>query len=293
MVLVDYDSPSSLKTFLESKNMAMQKKFGQNFLINPNARNKIAQALDVEANMTVWEVGPGLGAMSHDILQMGANLTAFEIDRGFCSILHTFFDEEYLSKTPGAKFNLVCGDVLKTWKAELQKNGQPQRFFGNLPYNVAAAIVADMISEGVRFDKAVITVQKEVALRMAAKPSTDNYSSFSVLCQWAYDVSPIIDLSGGSFWPKPNVESRAVKFIKNENFPRCKNPKHFMDMLRALFLTRRKTIKNNLTQFYSDSQLANDVLQKANINPQLRAENLSVDELLFLSDISYDLWSKK
>ena len=66
-----------------------------------------------------------------------------------------------------------------------------------------------------------------------------------------------------------------------------------MDMLRALFLTRRKTIKNNLTQFYSDSQLANDVLQKANINPQLRAENLSVDELLFLSDISYDLWSKK
>lgn len=293
MVLVDYDSPTSLKNFLAQRDMAMQKKFGQNFLINGNARKKLADSLEVENGMTVWEVGPGLGSMTHDILQRGAKVTAFEIDRGFCNILPQFFDEEYLKKTPGGSFRLVSGDVLKTWQKELEINGKPERFFGNLPYNVAAAIVSDMISHDLRFDKAVITVQKEVAMRCNAKPSTDNYSSFSVLCQWAYDVSNIIDLSGGSFWPKPNVDSRAVKFVKKENFPNCKSPEHFMNMLRSLFLTRRKTIKNNLTQFYSDGDLAFAVLEKANINPQLRAENLSVDELLALSDVSFDLWKEK
>ncbi|NLM01224.1 MAG: ribosomal RNA small subunit methyltransferase A [Treponema sp.] len=292
MLLVDYNSPTSLKNFLDDKNMSMQKKFGQNFLINSSARQKLADVLDLSPGMKVWEVGPGLGALTHEILQKGARLTAFEIDKGFCSILPTFFDSEYLSQTSGAAFNLIPGDVLKTWKDEFKKNGAPERFFANLPYNVATAIIVDMISEGLRFDKAVITVQKEVAMRMTAKPGNQNYSSFSVLCQWAYDISNVIDLSGGSFWPRPNVDSRAVKFVKKENFPRCKNDKYFMEMLRSLFLTRRKTIKNNLTQFYSNTDLAFTVLNKANINPQLRAEKLSVDELLALSDISFEIHSQ-
>lgn len=299
----DYDSPASLRSFLEQQGMAMQKKFGQNFLINPMARRRLVDALQVDDSTTVWEVGPGLGAMTDEILSRGASVTAFEIDRGFAACVSDFF-EEYHAK---GRFNLVLGDVLKTWKpyaeeeakkhegkgegAENQKKESislciPQRFFGNLPYNVAATIIADMISEGVRFPRAVVTVQKEVAQRMCATVGSKDYSSFSILCSWAYKVTPLLDLGGGSFWPRPNVDSRAVVMELKEDFPCCQNPRHFMKLLRGLFASRRKTIKNNLTVFYGMGERATEVLEKAGINPQARAEELSLETLLHLSDIS-------
>ncbi len=289
--VLEYDSPLFYKNFLESRGMAMQKKFGQNFLINPNARTKLAEALELKTGMSVWEVGPGLGCLSHEILKRGANLTAFEIDRGFCTVLTEIFSEEYQNQNGYGKFKLVCGDVLKTWKNEFKGNGSvtPDRFFGNLPYNVGSVIIADMISENVRFDKAVVTVQKEVAQRITAKPDTENYSSFSVLCQWAYNVSNVIDLSSASFWPKPNVDSRAVKFEKKDIFPSCNSPEHFLKLLRAIFMSRRKTLKNNLTNFYSDSNKAVTVLQKAGINSETRAEKLGLEEILKLSDVSWEI----
>ncbi len=280
---IDYNSPQALKTFLESRDMAMQKKFGQNFLVNASAREKLSNMLDIQEGMSVWEIGPGLGALTDGVLQRGATLTAFEIDRGFAAALHDIF-ADYENE---GKFSIVLGDVLKTWKGEAAK-GIPARLCGNLPYNIAATIIADTISDGVRFDRCVFTVQKEVALRMAARPGTSDYSSFSVLCQWAYDITPIMDLSGGSFWPKPNVDSRSVLFTKKENFPNCKSPEHFMKLQRSLFVSRRKTIKNNLSKFYSSSEKAEDVLKKAGIDVSVRAEKLDIETLLHLSDVSFD-----
>ena len=271
---IDYNSPASLKTFLEARGLAMQKKFGQNFLINGQARKKLIDSLEIEKGTTVWEIGPGLGAMTSEILDRGAELTAFEIDHGFAAALSEFFGGK-------PNFKLIEGDVLKTWKTVQDR---PARLFGNLPYNIAATIFADLICAGVRFDKAVITVQKEVAQRMNAKPGSEDYSSFSVLCQWAYDVTPLMDLGGGSFWPKPNVDSRAVKFVKKELFPQCKDAILFAKMQRALFVSRRKTVKNNLTTFLSDSNKAEAALQKAEIDPKLRAETLDIKTLLRLSD---------
>ena len=94
---IDYDSPAALKTFLDEHGMAMQKKFGQNFLVNASARKRLIDALDVEEGMTVWEVGPGLGSMTSEILDRGASVTAFEIDRGFAAILKDTFDDRKLS----------------------------------------------------------------------------------------------------------------------------------------------------------------------------------------------------
>ncbi len=280
---IDYNSPQALKAFLENRDMAMQKKFGQNFLVNASAREKLSDMLSVEEGMKVWEIGPGLGALTEGVLERGATVTAFEIDRGFALALHDIF-EDYEEKD---KFSIVLGDVLKTWKGEAEK-GIPSRLCGNLPYNIAATIIADTISAGVRFDRCVFTVQKEVALRMAAKPGTSDYSSFSVLCQWAYDITPIMDLSGGSFWPRPNVDSRSVLFTRKENFPNCKSPEHFMKIQRSLFVSRRKTIKNNLSKFYSSSEKAEEILEKAGIDASVRAEKLGIETLLHLSDISYD-----
>nr|WP_191018109.1 16S rRNA (adenine(1518)-N(6)/adenine(1519)-N(6))-dimethyltransferase RsmA [Treponema zioleckii] len=277
----DYNSPIALKTFLDENGMAMQKKFGQNFLVNQDARKKIIDFLDVSENTSVWEVGPGLGSMTDEILQRGAKLTCFEIDHGFARFVREFF-EDYSEK---GKFNLVEGDVLKTWKNYFDEQGVPNRFFGNLPYNVAATIIADTINEGVRFEKAVVTIQKEVALRMAAKPGSENYSSFSVLCQWAYDLKTVTDLAGGNFWPVPNVASRAVLMTKKEAFPCCKEPSLFMKMIRQLFSSRRKTVRNNLLPMAGGGEKVDEILLKAGIAPTERAENLSVEKLLLLSDV--------
>lgn len=275
----DYNSPLALKAFLDDNGMAMQKKFGQNFLVNADARKKIIDSLDIDENSVVWEVGPGLGSMTDEILGRGAKLTAFEIDHGFARLVRQFF-QNYSEK---GKFELVEGDVLKTWKKYSDEHGVAQRFFGNLPYNVAATIIADTINEGVRFDKAVVTIQKEVAQRMTAKEGTENYSSFSVLCQWAYNVKNIVDLAGGNFWPVPNVASRAVLMTKREDFPRCKNPKLFMKMLRQLFSSRRKTVRNNMLAL-AGGEKTDAALECAGIKGSVRAEDLSVDLLLKLSD---------
>ncbi len=286
--LPDYDSPLALKAFLDEYDMAMQKKYGQNFLVNRSIRERLVDSMELQSGSTVWEIGPGLGSMTDEILRRRVQLTAFEIDRGFCGVLRDIFSEY---KT----FFLVEGDVLKKWKAVTETNGIPSRLFGNLPYNIAAAIIGDMISDGIRFDMVVVTVQKEVAQRMAAKPGTDDYSSFSVFCQWAYDVSTIMDLSGGCFWPKPNVTSRAVKMTPKAVWPGCASPAIFMSLLRGLFSSRRKTVRNNFLAWYTASGCAPEgtdldavtrkMLLDAGIDPGIRAEELALPDFLKLSDV--------
>jgi len=285
-VLPDYDSPLALKAFLDEYGMAMQKKFGQNFLVNRSSRERLVDALDIGEGTTVWEVGPGLGAMTDEILSRKARLVAFEIDRGFCGVLRDIFQDH--------DFTLVEGDVLKNWKPAVEQYGVPSRLFGNLPYNIAAAIIGDMIAEGIRFDTVVITVQKEVAQRMAAKPGTEDYSSFSVFCQWAYNVTTVMDLAGGCFWPKPNVTSRAVKMTKKDDWPRCCSPEIFMSLLRGLFSSRRKTVRNNFLAWLNASgyipegadadAISRKMLADAGIDPGIRAEELALADFLRLSD---------
>lgn len=278
----DYNSPAELKKILDENGFSMQKKFGQNFLINTAARTKLIDALDIQKGTSVWEVGPGLGAMTSELLERGANLTVFEIDRGFISLISQFFK----SYSQQDSFRIIEGDVIKNWYGQTQNGTMlPQRFFGNLPYNIAATIIADTIEKGIRFDRCVFTVQKEVAVRMAAKPGEDDYSSLSVLCNWAYDVKNLMDLSGSNFWPKPNVDSRAVVFNRKEDFPRCKDPKLFIKMQRALFSLRRKTVRNNLQGFLKNKEKTLLYLEKAGIDPMLRAEVLTIDQMLLLSDV--------
>lgn len=281
----DYNSPSALKDFMEKSGMAMQKKFGQNFLVNEQARIKLIDALDIEEGTKVWEVGPGLGSMTSEILKRGADLTVFEIDRGFINFLHSFF-ADYEEK---GRFRIIEGDVLKNWQKAVSEYGEPERFFGNLPYNIAATLIADTIEKGVRFERAVFTVQKEVALRACAKCGSEDYSSFSLLCQWAYDLTPLMELSGGCFWPRPNVDSKAFAMQKKEVFPGCKDPSMFVKVQRALFSSRRKNVRNNLTNFLRNGDMAENALKSAGIESSLRAEVLPAEKILLLSDILTDI----
>ena len=278
----DYNSPSELKSFLDEHGFAMQKKFGQNFMINGDARKKIVDVLDPKEGELIWEVGPGLGCMTEEIMLRGAVLNAFEIDKGFIGLLHGFFEEQ----EKRGQFSITEGDVLKTWKKKLQESDKkPLKLFGNLPYNIAATFIADTITEGLLFEKCVFTVQKEVTERIAAAPGTENYSAFSVLCQWQYDVKKGIVLSSANFWPRPNVASQAVSLIKKEIPVECSDNKLFVKVVHALFAARRKTLLNNIKPLLLKGMDADEIFEKAEISRSERAENLTVDQFARITDV--------
>jgi len=273
---INYNSASCLRAFLEKEGLGMRKKFGQNFLINPSVRQALVDALGSRSGDRVWEVGPGLGAMTSLLLEKGFSVKAFEIDPGFIGVLKKIFCEE-------KRFTLIEGDVMKTWSTQ-----EPSPFFlGNLPYNVGAALLADLIEKGRLFTRMVVTVQKEVALRMAACAGTGDYSSFSVLCQSAYKVKPLMLIRPSSFYPKPNVDSMGVLL---ESRPPLSYPDVFYPLVRSLFSSRRKTIKNNLASFLSSrfaksspADICAAVLAENSLSGNERAENLNCDGFLSLA----------
>jgi len=278
---INYNSAVALRAFLDQEGLGMQKKFGQNFLINPETRKILVQALDAQSGDEVWEIGPGLGAMTALLLETGLKVKAFEIDLGFIRVLKKVFSEN-------KNFTLVEGDIMKTWR----EHQSAPLLFGNLPYNVAAALLADLIENNRIFSRMVVTVQKEVALRMAASAGKPDYSSFSVLCASAYKIKPLMTIRPASFYPQPNVDSMVVLLEKKDapNYPAV-----FYPLVRALFASRRKTIKNNLLTFlssrYGDSlqnkstvqQFAASVLQNNSLKGAERAESLDMEAFLSLA----------
>lgn len=278
MPLLNYNSGPALRSFLESRGLSIRKQWGQNFLVNPQARRTLAGALGAEKGASVWEIGSGLGAMTAELLERGMNVTAFEIDPGYCTILEELFT--------GSCFSLIRGDVLKTWKS-----AEPSPFlFGNLPYVTAALLLGNLIEGRRLFTRMVVTVQKEVALRMTALPGSKNYSSISVLCASAYRSKVIMALKGPSFYPVPHVESAAVRFDRLPGSPYL--PAFFYPLVRSLFASRRKTTANNLEYFLSRSGIIREkerktiaaaALEKCGLCSRDRAENFPAERFLALA----------
>ena len=205
---IAYDSPTSIKQFLEAEGLAMSKRFGQNFLIDRNAREKLYAALalpelsrsqsKVSDPPSVWEIGPGIGALTSILLEHGNQVCTFEIDYGFVRILNRLFGSN-------PRFSIVEGDFLKTW-SEAASKALPDLIFGNLPYNAALGIIADLLENLSTPPRMVFTVQKEAARRIAAVPGSKDYSAFSVLCASVCTVKILYDIGASAFWPQPRIE---------------------------------------------------------------------------------------
>jgi 16S rRNA (adenine1518-N6/adenine1519-N6)-dimethyltransferase len=284
--LINYDSARELSAFLDEQGLGMRKKFGQNFLINPGAREKLLEALEITGGDAVWEIGPGLGAMTGGLLERGALVTAFEIDRGFSLILKDLFKDR-------GGFRLVEGDVLKTWKTV--KDRAPF-LLGNLPYNIGAVLLADFIEGRCFFKRMVVTLQRETANRMLASPGSKDYSSFSVLCASAYTITPLMVLRGSAFYPAPRVESQGVR-LDLRTVP-GKYPVFFHPLVRSLFASRRKTLRNNLQNFILSGIINRDIpgdkkkvqefcmtiFEASGIDPQGRAETLGYEDFIALAE---------
>lgn len=236
-----YDSPNAIIQLLEEKGLAMSKKFGQNFLLSPDVRNRIVAIMELDKDSKVWEIGPGLGAITSVILSTGADLTAFEIDHGFCRILESeaFGNDE--------NFRLIEGDALKKWMDIYEEEGVPNIICGNLPYNVGSVCIAKLLENECHPSKMVFTLQKEVAQRLSAPYGTKLWSSFSILAQIDYDTNIAMDINNGAFFPVPKVTSSVI-YMKKLDKPLVDSSirKTFLMVIRDSFSQRRKTLRNNL-----------------------------------------------
>ncbi|ETZ18744.1 Dimethyladenosine transferase [Borrelia duttonii CR2A] len=180
---INYNSINSIKNVLKNKNIAPRKIWGQNYLINENIREKIIDALDIKKNEKIWEIGPGLGAMTATLLNKANFLTAFEIDPKYSEILNEKFGQL-------KNFKLIEGDFLKTYK---QEKTSINKIVSNLPYNIASKVISTLIEDEI-LTHMVFTVQKELAERMIAKEGNKNYSSFTILVQSHFNVIKIMDI---------------------------------------------------------------------------------------------------
>jgi 16S rRNA (adenine1518-N6/adenine1519-N6)-dimethyltransferase len=278
--VLNYNSPSDIRRTVQQLGLRLQKRWGQNFLVNRGARRQIVSLVEPGAHETVWEIGPGLGTLTVALLPEVRSLIAFEIDRGLIRYLKEAFADR-------RNFRLVEGDVLKTWQSCYRQMGPPDKIVGNLPYSSASALIGEMAENRVCAERLVFTVQRELAQRMSANPGNKNYSSFSVLCQIVYRISQRLQLKPGSFYPPPEVHSTVVVLEPNPPVSQIQHWSFFLRCLRALFRSRRKTLQNNLlaSGLVSTDRLRqmDALFEELAIDPGIRSERLSPQTLLQFS----------
>jgi 16S rRNA (adenine1518-N6/adenine1519-N6)-dimethyltransferase len=277
---MNYDSQTAILHVLHEQGIALKKRWGQNFLINRGAREKIAGLVAAAAHETVWEIGPGLGALTVLLLPAAGRLIVFEIDRG----LVRWLTQEFAGLD---RFTLCQGDVLKTWPLAFKNYGMPHTVCGNLPYNSASAIILSFIMQDFLPSRMVFTVQRELALRMAATPGSKNYSGFSVLCRSMFAVESAGELKPGSFFPQPDVVSSIIALTPNPRLRGGRERDWFFRLVKTGFASRRKTFKNNILKAPGltddERQRLLDVLGRSHSLDTLRAEELDVDLLVDLA----------
>lgn len=276
----NYNSPKAIRAFLERNGMAASRRFGQNFLIDQSMREKIIALLELPEEAAVWEIGPGLGAMTQHLIDKSSELVLFEIDKRFIQFLSQLYQDE-------PKVEIVAGDVLKSRRPVFEERGVPDGIIGNLPYNSAAAIIAELIEQACLPPKLVFTVQKEVGERMLASPGTRDYSAFSILCQSACTVSDGGNVAASCFYPQPHVTSKVVVLEPHGGLNPALLPM-VSRVSRALFSSRRKTIRNTLLKSELAAAFGQEtllhILEETGIDPQLRGEVLSVQEIHCLAE---------
>lgn len=298
----------TLSAFLREQGLAMHKDRGQNFLVNPNYRRLIASTVAPKDEEYIWEIGPGLGSLT-DLLVGRCDLRIFEIDHGFISILKQVFPE----------LPLVEGDILKTWKQAYAER-KPNKIVGNLPYTIGTTLIAQILESACCPEKMVFLLQKEAYERLAAPVGAKNYAPVSVITQYFCHITSAATLPPSAFWPEPHVDSSLVVLRPREDMPELCAPKFaskaataedatelshaalegvqsaiaqdFSALIKASFLSRRKTLRNNLLKSpwgYRGEEKIDAAITSIGQELSVRAERLSPrDFALFYNALMAD-----
>ncbi len=246
-----------------------KKRFGQNFLTDQSIVNSLIDAINPLQNQTIVEIGPGLGALTKPLLKKINHLHVVEIDRDIVS----WMQNEYAKNT----ITIHNVDALKF---EFTTLGESLRVVGNLPYNISTPILFHLLENLTHITDMHFMLQKEVVERMVAQPSTSAYGRLSVMLQYHLAMEYLITVPPEAFEPAPKVESAFVRCIPHAALPhKAKDEAHYAKVVLAAFGQRRKTLRNTLKGLLDD-----DGFVALNINPQLRAENLTVAQFVSISN---------
>jgi 16S rRNA (adenine1518-N6/adenine1519-N6)-dimethyltransferase len=257
-----------------------KKSLGQNFLVDRNILEKIANVTQI-TDKTILEVGPGTG-----------NLTSFILKKKPKKIFVVEKDENlanYLDETFKDKLTIINDDILKINESSLFKS--KVTVFGNLPYNISTEILSKWITnskEDLWFNSLILMFQKEVADRIIAKFDTSNYGRLSIISNWKLNVEKICDIKPDCFSPRPKIDSSLLFFSPKKDFFKIKNPKNLEKVTRIFFNHRRKMIKKPFNQLFNGNK---KVLYDLNIDLNLRPQNLDFNTYYKLTQVYEKLGS--
>ena len=264
-------SPEVVHYICKRFDIKMSKKLGQNFLIKRGIVDEIVHAAELMPGEPVLEVGPGIGTLTQGLAQSGADVTAIELDRRLLDVLDT-------TLASYDNVRIVHGDVLKLDVPTIM-NHKPFKVVANLPYYITTPIIMSLLESKLPIERLVVMVQKEVALRMVAKPGTKDYGALSVAVQYYTEPDIVLDVPPKSFLPAPTVTSSVIRCVLRDKPPvDVIDEKLFFRVVKAGFAQRRKTFSNTMKTTGLSKDRIEELLAKANIDGQRRGETFTLQE---------------
>lgn len=273
-------TPTRTAEIMKRYDIKMKKSLGQNFLIEPSILDKMIQSAGITENTTVIEIGPGIGALTEFLALSAKEVIAFEIDPRFVRILSDTLSEY-------ENVNVVHEDILKVnFKDEAfahLKDVEDLVVVANLPYYITTPIIMHLLDSNLPFNRLAMMMQKEVAERMTAEVGTKAYNSLTIAIQNKMEAKISFIVSKSVFVPKPNVDS-AVLMLNRRDEPlvEVNQPENFEKFIQIAFTQRRKTLWNNVRNYYQNGEADQIALaegfERVGIDPKRRAETLTVYE---------------
>lgn len=251
-----------------------RKRFGQNFLQDGGIIRQIIRSINPKTTDHIVEIGPGLGALTEELLSEAGALQAVELDRDLIPVLRTkFFRYE-------DKFVIHEADALKFDFSTLVPDGEPLRVVGNLPYNISTPLIFHLLSFNHTISDMHFMLQNEVVDRLVAGPGDNHYGRLGIMAQYYCQVEKLFVVPPEAFDPAPKVDSAIVRLTPYKTRPyEAKDISVLQNVVRTAFSQRRKTLRNNLKPLIDA-----DTLQSLDIDPTLRPERLSLEAFIRIAD---------
>jgi len=269
-------TPTEIRELASKLDLKPTKKLGQNFVTDQNTVEKIVRTSKVSKDSVVLEVGPGLGSLTLALLATGAKVFAVEIDQRLAELLPITAKAKGFS---GDQLEVINKDALEITTHDVKN---PNILVANLPYNVSVPVIIHILETFPSIENYLVMVQSEVADRLAASPGSRTYGSPSVKLQWYGEVSKAGSVSRSVFWPVPNVDSDLVQITRKKDVDQSIR-KELFAVVDAAFSQRRKMLRSALSSMCAGSEKASEILESAQIDPQLRGEALNVDDYVRLT----------
>lgn len=257
-------------------NHKARKRFGQNFLQNHQVIYDILSAINIQANEHWVEIGPGLGAITEPLLENNIHLDVIELDRDLVQLLNKkLSDHNHLT--------LHSADALTFDFSSLIEQSNKIRIIGNLPYNISTPLLFHLLKYANGIEDMHFMLQKEVVDRICAEPGSKKYGRLSVMIQYYYQTEWLFDVPPESFDPEPKVMSSIIRLIPHLYPPvTVDNIEKLNRIVTTAFSQRRKTIRNSLKSLLTEQQIIS-----VDIDPQQRAESISLDGFARLANLTF------